>query len=176
VACFAGVCTADLEGIAVGRFGAWRYSGAAARPRATTRPTATALSVSARHQHHFRIAPRAPAWCGRLLATRHRRRGLAHFCSDDRRTQAGVEITREQDPAKADDIEAWIDQVTATYNILPADPAIFRRWAQFMRHSSEALNEDAMIAATAEVHDLTVVTRNVRDFRPFAVKTFNPFP
>ena len=90
--------------------------------------------------------------------------------------QAGVEITREQDPAKADDIEAWIDQVAATYNILPADAAIFRRWAQFMHHSSEALNEDAMIAATAEVHDLTVVTRNVRDFRPFAVKTFNPFP
>jgi predicted nucleic acid-binding protein len=32
-----------------------------------------------------------------------------------------------------------------------------------------------MIAATAVIHGLIVVTRNVRDFEPFGVKTFNPF-
>ena len=35
--------------------------------------------------------------------------------------QAGIEITREQDAAKAADIEAWADQVGATYNVLPMD-------------------------------------------------------
>lgn len=89
--------------------------------------------------------------------------------------QAGVEVTREQDYAKAAEIEAWIDQIAATYNVLPMDAAIFRRWARIMHRNSNELNEDAMIAATAEIHNLTVVTRNVRDFRQFGVKTFNPF-
>jgi toxin FitB len=35
--------------------------------------------------------------------------------------QAGIEITREQDPEKAAEIEAWLDQVADTYNILPMD-------------------------------------------------------
>ena len=44
-----------------------------------------------------------------------------------------------------------------------------------MHHRSDDLIEDAMIAATAAVHDLTVVTRNVRDFTPFGVTVFDPF-
>ncbi len=44
-----------------------------------------------------------------------------------------------------------------------------------MHRRSNTLIEDAMIAATAEVHGLTVVTRNVRDFVPFGVQTLNPF-
>jgi predicted nucleic acid-binding protein len=89
--------------------------------------------------------------------------------------QAGVEITREGDLAKAEEIERWIESVAATYNVLPMDARTFRVWARLMHRRSETLIEDAMIAATAEVHGLTVVTRNVRDFAPFGVKTFNPF-
>jgi hypothetical protein len=44
-----------------------------------------------------------------------------------------------------------------------------------MHRRSDDLIEDAMIAATAIVHDLTVVTRNVRDFDRLGVKTLNPF-
>ena len=89
--------------------------------------------------------------------------------------QAGIEITREQDPEKARQIEQWLDLVAGTYNILPMDATIFRVWAKAMHGTSETLYEDAMIAATAQVHNLTVVTRNIADFRSFGVKLFNPF-
>jgi predicted nucleic acid-binding protein len=89
--------------------------------------------------------------------------------------QAGIEITREQDTAKAADIEAWADQVGATYNVLPMDAVTFRLWAKLMHRQSDTVYEDAMIAASALVHKLTVVTRNVRDFERFQVPVFNPF-
>jgi predicted nucleic acid-binding protein len=89
--------------------------------------------------------------------------------------QAGIEITREQDPAKADEIEQWLDRVAETYNILPMDAQTFRSWARLMHRRSSAIIEDAMIAATALVQNLTVVTRNVRDFHPFGVRTIDPF-
>lgn len=89
--------------------------------------------------------------------------------------QAGIEVTRDQDAPKADEIEAWLDLVSSTYNVLPMDAATFRTWAKLMHRRSDTLYEDAMIAATARVHDLTVVTRNVGDFRPFGVKVLNPF-
>jgi predicted nucleic acid-binding protein len=89
--------------------------------------------------------------------------------------QAGIEITRERDPSKAGEIEAWLEQVAATYNVLPVDGATFRLWARLMHRRSDHLIEDAIIAATALTHNLTVVTRNIKDFRVFDVRTLNPF-
>lgn len=89
--------------------------------------------------------------------------------------QAGIEITREQDAVKAAEIEAWADQVAAAYNVLPMDAATFRQWAKLMHRQSDTVYEDAMIAATALVHKLTVVTRNVGDFKRFGVPMLNPF-
>jgi toxin FitB len=89
--------------------------------------------------------------------------------------QAGVEITRERDPEKASEIERWLEQVAETYNVLSMDAPAFRRWARLTHGRSDQLLEDAMIAATAQIHDLTVVTRNVRDFEVFGVRTLNPF-
>jgi predicted nucleic acid-binding protein len=89
--------------------------------------------------------------------------------------QAGIEITREQDVDKAREIEAWLDQVAAAYNVLPMDGAAFRAWAQLMHRKSDTVYEDAMIAATAKVHGLTVATRNVADFKAFGVPLVNPF-
>lgn len=89
--------------------------------------------------------------------------------------QAGIEITREQDPEKAEAIETWIEQVEQTWNVLPVDGRSFRVWARLMHRRSDDLIEDAMIAATAIVHNLVVVTRNVRDFEPLGVKTLDPF-
>jgi predicted nucleic acid-binding protein len=89
--------------------------------------------------------------------------------------QAGVEITREQDEAKASEIEQWLEMVASAYNVLAMDAATFRLWAQFMHRRSDTVYEDAMIAATARRHGLTVVTRNVADFKPFGVPLLNPF-
>lgn len=44
-----------------------------------------------------------------------------------------------------------------------------------MHRRADELIEDALIAATASVHGLTVVTRNRRDFEPFGVPTLDPF-
>ena len=89
--------------------------------------------------------------------------------------QAGIELTREQDTDKASEIEAWLDQVAAAYNVLPLDAAAFREWARLMHRRSDTLYEDAMIAATARVHGLTVVSRNVADFKALGMEAFNPF-
>ena len=89
--------------------------------------------------------------------------------------QSGVELTREQNPVRAAEIETWLDRVAESYNVLPMDARTFRAWALLMHRRSRTLLEDAMIAATAEVHGLVVVTRNVRDFAGLGVRTLNPF-
>ena len=88
---------------------------------------------------------------------------------------AGIELSREQDSVKATKIEDWAEQVAATYNILAMDAHTVRIWAKLMHRRSDALYEDAMIAATAKQHQLTVVTRNTADFTVFGVDVLNPF-
>ena len=89
--------------------------------------------------------------------------------------QAGIELTRQQDEAKAAAIERWLAEVTSTFSVIPMDDKMFSLWAKLMHRQSVTLYEDAMIAATAIVKNLTVVTRNTRDFEPFSVTVFNPF-
>lgn len=89
--------------------------------------------------------------------------------------QKGIERTRMQDADKAATIERWTDQVADNYYVLPMTAEVFRLWAKLMHKQSDTVNEDAMIAATAIVNKLTVVTRNVNDFERFGVKIINPF-
>ncbi len=90
--------------------------------------------------------------------------------------QAGIELTRLQDAAKAQTLENWLAQVATRYNVLPMDGACFRAWARLMHGKSNTLIEDAMIAATAQVHGLMVATRNRADFNALGgVVTYNPF-
>jgi predicted nucleic acid-binding protein len=89
--------------------------------------------------------------------------------------QAGVENARQQDTGRAKIIESWIDDVAASYNVLPMHGGAFRCWARLMHGKPADLIADAMIAATAVVHNLTVVTRNLRDFERLGVPALNPF-
>ena len=89
--------------------------------------------------------------------------------------QAGVENVKQQDTRRAEIIESWIDSVVASYNVLPMDGGAFRCWARLMHGKPADLIADAMIAATAAVHNLTVVTRNMRDFERLGVPALDPF-
>ena len=89
--------------------------------------------------------------------------------------QAGIELTRQQDPAKAGEIEAWVDRVSESFQVVPLDAACFREWGRLAHGKSDDVIEDAMIAATARVHNVTVATRNVRHFKGLDVELVNPF-
>ena len=89
--------------------------------------------------------------------------------------QRGVEMTRARDSEKAEQIEAWLEQLIYTGQVLALDAPICREWARIMHGKSDMLVEDAFIAATATVHRLRVVTRNVRDFKVLGAQILNPF-
>ncbi|MGH8317025.1 MAG: type II toxin-antitoxin system VapC family toxin [Steroidobacteraceae bacterium] len=89
--------------------------------------------------------------------------------------QAGVEITRARDKDKAAEIERWLDDMARSYGMLELDARTLHRWAQLMHGKPDHHLEDGLIAATALVRQLTVVTRNVADFQPFGVSLINPF-
>jgi len=89
--------------------------------------------------------------------------------------QAGVEKTRQQDPQKAQEIESWIEEISQHSQSLFMDVACFREWGRLKHRKPDQILEDALIAATARVHDLTVATRDEADFKDFDVEIFNPF-
>jgi predicted nucleic acid-binding protein len=80
---------------------------------------------------------------------------------------------------KRDRLEQWYETVVETIECIPWDATISRRWATLvveLKQKGKAVPLlDGMIAATALQHNLTVATRNTRDFQKTGVKTFNPF-
>src|SRR4029450_13140601 len=76
-------------------------------------------------------------------------------------------------------LEQWFEDVLQTVDCLPWDVTISRRWAKLVvdvkRKGDTLPLLDSMIAATALQHELTVATRNTRDFER-AGKSVGPFP
>lgn len=85
-------------------------------------------------------------------------------------------IHRTADRTFAESLTLWLDELMRFYadRILPITPDIARRWG---RLSAELGHEgaDLLIAATAASHRLTVVTRNLRHFKPTGVMLVDPF-
>lgn len=89
--------------------------------------------------------------------------------------QRGIELTRERDGAKAQQLERWLDAVASTWSILPLTGPICRRWARLQHGRPREAIEDLLIAATALEQNLVVVTRNVKDYKGLGVRWLNPF-
>jgi len=89
----------------------------------------------------------------------------------------GVELIRHRgDTHQAAQLEKWLDKLLVKYQdfILDFDNNIAQLWGRLrVPHPENAL--DKQIAATALIHDLTVVTRNHKDFTKTGVRTLNPF-
>ncbi|SNY21331.1 MULTISPECIES: type II toxin-antitoxin system VapC family toxin [Pseudomonas] len=91
--------------------------------------------------------------------------------------ETGVLRMERRDPAQGKLLRSWLTRhVIPAFEarILPVDAAVALRCASL--HVPDQANEsDALIAATALVHGLTVVTRNVGDFRLSGVALINPW-
>jgi len=89
----------------------------------------------------------------------------------------GVEIIRHRgDKAQATRLENWLDGVLLEFasNILAVDEEVGQLWGRLrVPHPEHSL--DKLIAATALIHDLIVVTRNVDDFAGTGARVVNPF-
>jgi predicted nucleic acid-binding protein len=91
--------------------------------------------------------------------------------------ERGVLLIERRDPQQGSRLRRWLeDRVLSPFDgqILPIDATVARRWAAL--HIPDPRPErDAFIAATALIHGLTVVTRNVGDFEPLGVSLLNPW-
>jgi len=91
--------------------------------------------------------------------------------------ELGARLIARKDAAQGGVLRTWIDdQVLARFEgrILGVDTVVAQRCAQLHIPNQKA-ERDALIAATALVHGLTVVTRNVGDFEPTGVTLLNPW-
>ena len=122
------------------------------------------------------------------LRRRERHPELAHWLADQRTAdlylsavtvgeiERGIIQQQRRDPPFARELVVWLDRLLTWYGdrVLAVDVSTARRWGRLsgaLGHESV----DLLIAATALEHGLTVVTRNVRHFKPAGVPVINPF-
>ena len=88
----------------------------------------------------------------------------------------GVERARPNDPAAARALETWLDTVVQSFadRILPVDQAVADEWGR-MSARRPVSTVDALLAATARVHGMTLATRNVADVADLGAEVVNPF-
>jgi predicted nucleic acid-binding protein len=91
--------------------------------------------------------------------------------------ETGVLLIERRDPSQGALLRAWLDQHVRTEfaaRVLPVDTAVALRCAR-LHVPDRRLERDALIAATAMTHGMTVVTRNVADFVATGVALINPW-
>lgn len=91
--------------------------------------------------------------------------------------ETGILLVERRDPSQGAVLRAWLDgHVLPAFSgrILAVDTAVAQRCAK-LHIPDPRSDRDALIAATALVHGMTVVTRNVADFAPTGVDILNPW-
>ena len=88
----------------------------------------------------------------------------------------GIEQLRDRDARQASGIDRWLSGLVQFYEdrLLYVDGAVAEEWGR-LRATRGAPVVDSLLAATARVHRLTLVTRNLRDFTGLRVRLLNPF-
>ena len=89
----------------------------------------------------------------------------------------GIERLRPRDPKQADLLERWLSGLTASYRerFLPVTAQVAEEWGRMSATAQPPPIVDGLMAATASVHRLTLVTRNVADVARTGVPLVNPF-
>ena len=89
----------------------------------------------------------------------------------------GVERLKTKDSARARALDAWIVDLATHYadRVLAIDERVAEEWGRLRASAARALPVvDSLLAATAQVHGLTLVSRNERDFRGLGVTVVDP--
>jgi toxin FitB len=88
----------------------------------------------------------------------------------------GIETLRVRDPDRARALEAWLQAIVQAFGprILDVDGAVAESWGRIAAIRSVPV-VDALLAATASVHSLVLVTRNATDVAGLGVRLLNPF-
>ena len=90
--------------------------------------------------------------------------------------RCGIERIRRRDPDAAFYLETWLKQVVSGYahRIFPITQEIAETWGR-MNVPNPISTVDGLLAATAKVHDCTLVTRNTKDISQCDILFYNPF-
>jgi predicted nucleic acid-binding protein len=88
----------------------------------------------------------------------------------------GIARRRKTDQPAAANLAHWLDGIELLFSdrIIPIDPAIASVWGELNADRNLAVI-DSLLAATAKVYDLTLVTRNIKDIETTGVKYLNPW-
>lgn len=88
----------------------------------------------------------------------------------------GIESLRRRDEISARSIEVWLQALVGTHSdrILPVDQGIAEQWGR-LNVPDPIPVIDGLLAATASLHGLTLVTRNVKDIERTGIRWINPF-
>lgn len=91
--------------------------------------------------------------------------------------EIGIQLVERRDPTQGVLLRAWLEgQVLLAFSgrILPVDVLVAQRCAR-LHVSDPCSDRDALIAATALVHGMSIITRNSADFQTTGVELLNPW-
>lgn len=88
----------------------------------------------------------------------------------------GAARIRRRDPVAGQSLDDWVNRIGERFGdrVLPVDHVVAERWGEITAHPTVP-DVDGLLAATALVHDLVVVTRNVRHVAPTGARCLDPF-